>query len=106
MARDPAWAPSRASTNRKERGPSKTTQYAVIARARSSRSIVIGSLIAVVLHGVLSALAAVTAAMAAGELSPAEAVEVAGVVERRAVETVEIESRLAAIEERLAQNGR
>lgn len=51
---------------------------------------------------VVSALAAVTAAMASGHLSPAEAVEVASVVElqRRAIETQEIEVRLHALEAR------
>jgi hypothetical protein len=51
---------------------------------------------------VVSALAAVTAAMASGHLSPAEAVEVASVVElqRRAIETQEIEIRLHALEAR------
>jgi hypothetical protein len=49
---------------------------------------------------VVAALAAITAAMAAGLLSPAEALEVAGVVElsRRAIETQEIETRLHALE--------
>ncbi|MCC8955282.1 hypothetical protein H8B02_18110 [Bradyrhizobium sp. Pear77] len=51
---------------------------------------------------VVSALATVTKAMAAGQLSPAEAVEVAGVVEmqRRAIETQELETRLHALEGR------
>jgi hypothetical protein len=52
---------------------------------------------------VVAALEAVTAAMAAGKLSPAEAVEISAVVElqRRAIELQEVETRLAAIEERL-----
>lgn len=52
---------------------------------------------------VVAALAAVTAAMSAGKISPAEAVEIAGVVElaRRAIETAEIEKRIAALEERM-----
>jgi len=52
---------------------------------------------------VVGALEAVTAAMAVGRISPAEAVEIAGVVElqRRAIETVEIERRIAAMEERM-----
>jgi hypothetical protein len=51
---------------------------------------------------VVSALAVVTAAMAGGQLSAAEACEVASVVElqRRAVETQELEARLHALEER------
>jgi hypothetical protein len=46
------------------------------------------------------AFSAVIAAMAAGELAPDEAVTVAGVLEmkRKAIETVDIERRLAAIE--------
>jgi hypothetical protein len=52
---------------------------------------------------VVAAQAAITAAMAAGELSPTEAVEVASVVElqRRSIETAEIEGRLAALETRM-----
>jgi hypothetical protein len=51
---------------------------------------------------VVSALAAVVGAMSDGQLSPAEACEVASVVElqRRAVETQELEARLHALEER------
>ncbi|WP_375783032.1 MULTISPECIES: hypothetical protein [unclassified Bradyrhizobium] len=51
---------------------------------------------------VVSALAAVAKAMAAGQLSPAEAVEVAGVIEmqRRAIETQQLETRLHALEDR------
>jgi hypothetical protein len=51
---------------------------------------------------VVAALAAITEAMSTGQLSPAEAAEVAGVVElqRRAIETQEIEVRLHALEER------
>lgn len=57
---------------------------------------------------VVSALAAVTAAVAAGKLSPVEGVEVAGVVElqRRAIETAEIETRLKAIEQRMSAEER
>jgi hypothetical protein len=49
---------------------------------------------------VVNALAAIAAAMAAGLLSPAEAQEVASVVElsRRALETQEIEARLHVLE--------
>jgi hypothetical protein len=49
---------------------------------------------------VVAALAAIAAAMAAGLLSPAEALEVANVVElsRRALETQEIEARLHVLE--------
>jgi hypothetical protein len=51
---------------------------------------------------VVNALEVVTAAMAAGQLSAAEAVEIASVVElqRRAVETQELEIRLHGLEER------
>jgi hypothetical protein len=49
---------------------------------------------------IVSALAAVAAAMAAGKISTAEALEVAGVVElsRRAIETQEIETRMSELE--------
>jgi hypothetical protein len=52
---------------------------------------------------VTSALGSVLKAMASGELSPSEAVEVAGVIElqRRAIETVDIETRLKALERKL-----
>jgi hypothetical protein len=48
------------------------------------------------------AFAAVVAAMSAGELAPDEAAVVAGVLEakRKAIEMVDIERRLAALEER------
>lgn len=51
---------------------------------------------------VVSALAAVTAAMATGQLSPEEACEVAGVIDlqRRAIETQHLEARLHALEDR------
>ena len=50
---------------------------------------------------VLAALTATLAAMAAGDLAPDEAATVAGVIEvkRRAVETVDLERRIVAIEE-------
>lgn len=53
---------------------------------------------------IVAALASVTAAMASGQLSPAEAVEVSAVVElqRRAIETAELEVRLKVIEARMA----
>ena len=51
---------------------------------------------------VVSALAAVAKAMSAGQLSPAEALEVAGVIEmtRRGFEIVENEARIAALEQK------
>ena len=51
---------------------------------------------------VVGALAAITAAMSGGHLSPAEACEIASVVElsRRALETQDLEIRLAALEGR------
>jgi hypothetical protein len=55
---------------------------------------------------VVAALEAVTAAMASGELSPAEAVEVSAVIElqRRAIETAGIEARLAQLEQRIGDD--
>ncbi|WP_425909840.1 DUF5681 domain-containing protein [Nitrobacter sp. TKz-YC02] len=55
---------------------------------------------------VVTAMEAVTAAMVAGLLSPVEAVEIAGVVElqRRAIETTQMEIRLHAIEQRMDGN--
>ena len=51
-------------------------------------------------NDVLSALSAIVQAMAKGELTPEEAAIVSGVLEtqRKAIETVEIEQRLAAVE--------
>jgi Family of unknown function (DUF5681) len=50
---------------------------------------------------IVAALGAVADAMAAGELSPEEGAAVAGILEaqRRAVETVEMEARIAALEQ-------
>jgi hypothetical protein len=52
--------------------------------------------------GVVDALASVTAAMAAGQLSPAEAVEISAVIElqRRAIEMQDVEARLHSLEAR------
>jgi hypothetical protein len=52
---------------------------------------------------IVAAMAAVTKAMAAGTLSPSEAIEVAGVVElmRKSIETNEIETRIAQLELRI-----
>ena len=50
---------------------------------------------------IVAALGAVADAVAAGELSPEEGAAVAGILEaqRRAVETVELEARIAALEQ-------
>ena len=50
---------------------------------------------------IVAALGAVAEAVAAGELSPEEGAAVAGILEaqRRAVETVEMEARIAALEQ-------
>ena len=52
---------------------------------------------------IVGALDAVAQTMAAGNISPEEAKEVAAVLEvqRKAVETAEIEARLTALEERM-----
>jgi hypothetical protein len=54
------------------------------------------------------AFAAVVAAMSAGELAPDEAAVIAGVLEakRKTIEMVDIERRLAALEQRNANNGK
>jgi Family of unknown function (DUF5681) len=54
----------------------------------------------VTIADVVAAQRAITVAMSKGRLTPAEAVEVSGVVElaRRALETSQLEARLAAIE--------
>jgi hypothetical protein len=56
----------------------------------------------------LLAFAVVVSAMASGELAPDEATAVVGVLEakRKAIETVDIERRLAALEQRNANNGK
>ncbi len=58
--------------------------------------------------GVADALAAVTSAVAAGEVSPEEGQAVAGILEtqRRAIETAELEARIAALEARNGEGGR
>lgn len=56
---------------------------------------------------ITKALAAVAGQVAAGELTPAEGVQVAGLIEgqRRAIETGELMTRLAALEEKVGING-
>jgi hypothetical protein len=56
---------------------------------------------------VVAAQAAITAAMAKGQLTPSEAQEVSAVVElaRRALETSQLETRLAAIETMMGGDG-
>ncbi len=58
--------------------------------------------------GVADALAAVATAVAAGEVSPEEGQAVAGILEtqRRAIETAELEARIAALEARNGEGGR
>lgn len=53
-------------------------------------------------QGVAAAVGAVTQAVAAGDLSPEEGQAVAAILEtqRRAIETVDLERRIAALEER------
>jgi hypothetical protein len=57
---------------------------------------------------VSAALGGILAATAQGELTPDEAATIAGIVEtkRRALETMELEMRLAALEQALPENGR
>jgi hypothetical protein len=54
---------------------------------------------------VVKALATVTAAVAAGQISPDEALQLAGVIEvqRKAIETQELETRLHALERKFEQ---
>jgi hypothetical protein len=56
----------------------------------------------------LPAFAAVVSSMAAGELAPDEATAIVGILDakRKAIETVDIERRLAALEQRNANNGK
>jgi hypothetical protein len=53
-------------------------------------------------QGLTGAIAAVIAAMAAGELDPQEAQQIVGVFEtqRRAIETVDLATRIASLEEK------
>jgi hypothetical protein len=55
---------------------------------------------------VVAAQGAITAAMAAGRITPSEAIEVSAVVElaRRAIETSQLEARLVAIETSMGAN--
>jgi hypothetical protein len=55
--------------------------------------------------GIVEALGAVASAVAAGEVSPEEGQAVAGILEtqRRAIETAELEGRIAALEARQAR---
>jgi hypothetical protein len=56
-------------------------------------------------RGISSALAAVAAAVAGGEVSPEEGQAVAAILEtqRRAIETAELEARIVALEAKEAQ---
>jgi hypothetical protein len=58
--------------------------------------------------GVTAALAAVVSAVAGGELSPEEGQAVAAILEaqRRAIETADLEARIAALEARNGHGGR
>ena len=73
-----------------------------ILPARKSRSVSFDLPVVDTAADLVPAFAAVVRAMAAGEIAPDEAVTVAGVLEmkRKAIETVDIERRLAAIEAR------
>lgn len=51
----------------------------------------------------LATLGKVTAGVAAGELNPKEASTVADLLKRRAIETVQVEQRLAELEARQSQ---
>ena len=57
---------------------------------------------------IVGALGAITGAVSAGELSPDEGAAVAGILEtqRRAIETVELERRLAVLEQSSVERGR
>jgi hypothetical protein len=56
---------------------------------------------------ILKAQAATIEAMASGEITPDEAATIAGVLEakRRAIETVEIEERIKALEQQVSEKG-
>jgi hypothetical protein len=73
-----------------------------ICPPRKSRTIRLDLPVVETAQDVLKALAVTVEAMGSGEIGPDEAATVAGVLEvkRRALETVEIEARLAALEAR------
>ena len=73
-----------------------------ILPARKSRSVAFDLPTIDTAADLVPAFAAVVKAMASGEIAPDEAMTVAGVLEmkRKAIETVDIERRLAAIETR------
>jgi hypothetical protein len=54
------------------------------------------------IEGVVEALGIVTSAVAEGEITPGDAATLAGVLEtkRKAIETLEIERRISALEQR------
>ncbi len=56
---------------------------------------------------IVAALSAITGAVAGGELTPDEGAAVASIIEtqRRAVETLELERRLAVLERTIARRG-
>jgi hypothetical protein len=90
-----------------KRGNSRAAEI-LLARlwpARKSRPVVLDLPAVTSASGITEALAAVVQAMGAGEIAPDEAQAVAAVIEgqRRAIETVEIDARLRAVEERMNQ---
>ena len=79
-----------------------------IAPPRRGRPVVFNMPDVTTTQDVLAALGAVLQAAAGGVLTPDEATAIAGLIElkRRAIETVEIEARIAALEAKDAEQGR
>ncbi len=73
-----------------------------IAPVRKGRPVSLPLPVVTTAGDVLAALGATVKAMADGDITPDEAATVAGVLEvkRRAIETAELETRIAALEER------
>ena len=78
-----------------------------LAPAMKSRAVRLPMLLVETTDDVLKAQAATIRTMAAGEITPDEAATIAGVLEakRKAIETVQLEERVAKLEQQAARKG-
>ena len=105
IGQEGAEAALRAVVKAAEGGDARAAEilFARVWPARKGRAVLLNLPPVTDTAGVLAALARITEATAAGEVTPDEAQALAGLVEgqRKAIETVELESRLTALEQRL-----
>ena len=104
MAEDDAKAVLQAQLEKAKGGDQRAAEI-ILARvwpARKSRSVALDLPATKTAADVVAALGSIADAVAAGDLTPDEGAAVASVLEikRRAIETVELESRVSALEEK------